>query len=102
MGASIAIVPSFTPARVQVASGLLARDEDNEEEEEEEEEEGEMRNTGPVHFLAAVERAWYFERGINTPLDGWTEGDRAFDYRLQDGVWELEDVPGYDENVRTR
>jgi hypothetical protein len=101
MGAGIAIVPGFTPAGVQVASTLLAV-ESEDEEDDKGQDDGDVRNTGPVHFFTAVERTWYFERGLKMPLDGWTlctEGDRAFDYRLEDGAWELEEVPRYDEAV---
>jgi hypothetical protein len=102
MSTSIAIVSSFTPAGMQVASGMWTRnelDEDDENDENDDEEkekgEGEMRNTGPVHFLTAVERAWYFERGLERPKDGWT-----FNYRLEDGVREFEIVPGYEDDVK--
>jgi hypothetical protein len=102
MGAGIAIVPGFTPAGVQVTSTLLVGSEGEGDDGGDGEMEGDVRNTGPVHFFTAVERTWYFERGLETPLDGWTlctEGDRAFDYRLEGGAWEVEEIPGYGEAV---
>jgi hypothetical protein len=102
MGAGIAIVPGFTPAGVQVTSTLLVGSEGEGDDGGDGEMEGDVRNTGPVHFFTAVERTWYTERGLKMPLEGWTlctEGDRAFDYWLEDGAWELEEVPGYDGAV---
>jgi hypothetical protein len=105
VGASIAIIPSFTPAGVHVASEIWTGNQVDEDDENDVEGEGEMRNTGPVHFLTAVERPWYFECGLEPPMDGWTlctGGDRAFEYRLEDGAWEFEVVHGHEDDVKVR
>jgi hypothetical protein len=107
MGASIAFVPGYTPSGVQVSvEGLRIYGEgdgsDAYEDEDENDEYDEVRSTSLVHFLTALERSWYFERGLETPVGGWTlctEGDWAFGYRLETGVWQMDMVPEYEEWV---
>ncbi|KAF1944365.1 hypothetical protein EJ02DRAFT_341136 [Clathrospora elynae] len=61
------------------------------------EEEEEENNSGPIHWMTALERKWYWECGYAAPTTGWficTEGEKAFDYRLENGKWEVgEDMP---------
>ncbi|EAT78647.1 hypothetical protein SNOG_14022 [Parastagonospora nodorum SN15] len=55
-------------------------------------------NAGPVHFLTAVTRSRYHELGLATPDEKWItciEGDEVYDYRLEQGIWELDVVPEY-------
>jgi hypothetical protein len=72
--------------------------EDDEQGREEEGEEEMMSNTEPVQFLPAVTRVWYRERGLATPDGKWitySEGDKVFDYRLEQGIFELDVVLEY-------
>lgn len=106
LGAMLAIVPTYVPTRVQGTATLLtsrARPADDVEDEEwEMVDEEPISNTGPVNFLTAIPRIRYHERGLSTPTEGWTmctEGDEVFDYRLEQGVWELDLVPEYAEEA---
>jgi hypothetical protein len=96
--ATLAFVPSFSPAGVATIAPLLARTSSPTASDKTQHEEEQPSNTGPIHWLTAVERKWYWERGFKAPVGSWvmcTEGDEVFDYRLEEGVWELEAVPGY-------
>jgi hypothetical protein len=57
-------------------------------------------NIDAIQYMTALERSWYRDRGYRTPQTGWIScqgKDGVFDYRLERGVWECEEVPGYEE-----
>jgi hypothetical protein len=59
-------------------------------------------NTGPIHWMTAVEREWYRERGYKTSATVWIvceKDERMFDYRLESGVWDLDALPSYDTSA---
>ncbi|KAF2829325.1 hypothetical protein CC86DRAFT_188153 [Ophiobolus disseminans] len=94
LSATLAFVPTYTAAGVASVAPLLARTHSSARSSQEEvENEEQPSNTSPLHFLTAVERKWYFERGYTTPRSAWvmcTEGDEVFDYRLEEGEWDVD------------
>jgi hypothetical protein len=104
MSASLAFLPVHTPTSVLSTTSLVATPSSDalvqHDEDEEEYRVGKQQcsNSGAVHWLTAVEQKWYWEHGLSTPTNVWTtctKGDEVFDYRLEDGVWELDHVPRY-------
>lgn len=93
------MVPGYVPTGPEMTARLLAAEREGVYGEGEVGEVDEVTsNAGPVHFLTAVTRSRYHELGLATPDEKWitcTEGDKVFDYRLEQGVWELDVVPEY-------
>lgn len=51
-------------------------------------------NSGPIHWMTALERGWYEERGHELPVAGWIRcagSEEEFEYRLESGKWELKE-----------
>jgi hypothetical protein len=103
---TLAFAPMRRATRGATTARLIAaQDVDDDDEGEDKIEEEPISNAAPIHHLTAIPRTWYQQRGYRTPVSSWTlctEGDEAFDYRLEDGVWELENVPGYEEEGGVR
>ncbi|KAH4255505.1 hypothetical protein HBI04_233070 [Parastagonospora nodorum] len=100
MRTSLAMVPGYVPTGVGMTARLLAAERGGVYggEADEDEVDEVTSNAGPVHFLTAVTRSRYHELGLATPDEKWitcTEGDKVFDYRLEQGIWELDVVPEY-------
>tara|TARA_R110002003_G_scaffold595_8_gene20769 strand:- start:4070 stop:4633 length:564 start_codon:yes stop_codon:yes gene_type:complete len=99
---TITLVSTFTPSGGQTTSSLLALGSSSLDQENDETGKAHQKqpsNAGPVHWLTAIERKWYYERGLTTPVGAWimcTEGDEAFDYLLITGVCELDVAPPYE------
>lgn len=94
MSTSLAMVPGYVPKGPEMTARLLAAEREGMYGEVDEV----TSNAGPVYFLTAVTRSRYHELGLATPDEKWitcTEGDEVFDYRLEQGIWELDVVPEY-------
>lgn len=95
--ASLAIVPSYSPAGVMEVGSLFSVDDQVVATE------GERKhdNTGPLQWMTVVERSWYFEQGESTPKSSWTmcpEGAKPFECRMKCGSLKLSDdlPPSYE------
>jgi len=96
----LAFVPSYSPSGVGSVAPLLA---DTHHASSSTSREELPSDTGPIHWLTAIERVWYSQRGLTAPAGSWitcTEGDDGFEYRLEEGIWELELAPTYTKSEK--
>jgi len=103
LSATLALVPSYSPTGVLATAPLLAQSSPADSTSSQHAKSS--ANAGPLHWLTAVERKWWWRRGHSAPIGSWImcmEGDEAFDYRLEDGMWELEMPPEYEASVGRR
>jgi hypothetical protein len=105
---TITLVSTFTPSGGQTTASLLALGSSGLDQENDgtgKAHQKQLSNAGPVQWLTAIERKWYYERGLTTPAGAWmmcTEGDEAFDYLLISGVCELDVAPPYESGASSK
>lgn len=104
---AFALIPAYSSAGTKFTASLLASqaeaDDDHAEYQVDRlcqpQSEQVPDNYKSIHWMTALERQWYMDRGYKTPERAWeicTEDDTAFDFRLEFGEWEIDEVPAYE------
>jgi hypothetical protein len=104
LSATMAIIPSHTPAGVSIIMPMFANN--GRHDVGREERDAIVGNAAPIHGMTAVERTWYEDHGLPVLTSSWLkcyQSSKLTEYRLENGKLDIEiPPPGYEVAMSTR